>query len=441
MKKKLVLGSMMMITLFACNEDNLEESIPSKVGEGKANLYEYNYDNSELLQISSILLKDNVKDDSRISMRSKGEKTSKELQSLELSYLGLGQEKDSLIVAVKDTKTGNAVILSKDKRTSPVIGYVDNLKSSFIPPQMKFYLSHTADGLKEEAREVMKSNEVSAELKNLDNNIDDYFMDIAKRKAENLRNDMLSRHREREDLNNILRNEDYVYVKGPLLKTQWGQTNSLIQKHYPNEIGVEGCVATAVGQVLNYWGDYVSEINFYNPFGGTYYDKFTTNSMSFPYKKSSTNHRDYEEVQYNISEQIINSSGSDGRGTYVILQSKGKDLRDFIGQHVKGVEVKDYTGLYNMVNSDEYYVTKSIDNGRPAIVSGDRHAWVCDGVVKVRVKRGVWPFRWTEHKYYIHMNWGWDGYGDGWFFSNGSDTYNSTGNGYKEIYSMLSIAP
>lgn len=48
--------------------------------------------------------------------------------------------------------------------------------------------------------------------------------------------------------------------------------------------------------------------------------------------------------------------------------------------------------------------------------------------------------KWTEHKFYIHMNWGWDGSGNGWFFNNGNDRYKSLA-GNKEIFGMLSIAP
>ncbi|MGQ2108043.1 C10 family peptidase [Ornithobacterium rhinotracheale] len=444
MKRKIILSSAVLIGLLSCNENILEDTIPSKLEESKVSLksYKYNYKDKELLEISSLLLKEDVVPEGNpMAMRNSEQDESERLRDLKLSYLGLGQEKDSLIVAVQNMQTGSAVILSKDKRIDPILGYVDNYNSTFIPPQMKFYLSSTADALSEEIDEAMKSPEISAKLKNLEGNIDAYFTDLAKQKAEIIRANISKKAvRESRSLDDIMRHENVAYVKGPYLKTKWNQKNSFILKTHSNEIGVEGCVTTAVGQVLNYWGDYVSEINFSNPFGGSYYDKFTKKSFSYPFKNNDLEHKTYEEILFNISEQITTSHGNTGRGSRVIDQEPNKkDLRNFIRDHVKGVKIEDYTGYFNIRRPDEYYVVESIQKGFPAIVSGDGHAWVCDGIVCIRVKRGF-IIKWTEHKYYIHMNWGWRGNGDGWFFNNGNDEYKSL-RGNKEIFAMLSIAP
>ncbi|MCK0202926.1 hypothetical protein MWN41_07850, partial [Ornithobacterium rhinotracheale] len=56
-----------------------------------------------------------------------------------------------------------------------------------------------------------------------------------------------------------------------------------------------------------------------------------------------------------------------------------------------------------------------------------------------RVKRGFIA-KWTEHKFYIHMNWGWGGQGNGWFFYNGKNEYDST-NGNMGITKIIHISP
>ncbi|MGQ1929458.1 C10 family peptidase [Ornithobacterium rhinotracheale] len=453
MKKKIILSSAVLIGLLACNENNLEESVSPKLEEPKVSLksYEYNYKDRELLEISSLLLKEeDYSEGSPTARMISSQDNSERIRDLELSYLGLGQEKDSLIVAVHNIQTGNAVILSKDKRTDPILGYVDDYNATFIPPEMKFYLSSTADALSEEIDEAMKSPEISAKLKGLDGNINAYFTDLAKQKAENIRKSIFARQatRERRSLDDIMRHENVAYVKGPYIQTEWRQRNSFIKKYHPNEKGVEGRTVTAIGQILNYYGDYVSEIHFGNPFGGRYYDKFTKKSFSYPFKNSSLDHEDYEEILFNISEQITRGHDS-GRSAIVTNPVPfTRDLRTFIEKHVKGVRIDDESGLFNVRRPDEHYIIKAIKEGYPAIAGGSEpwyngyrkgHAWVCDGVVCVRVKRGF-IVKWTEHKYYIHMNWGWGGDGNGWFFNNGNDRY-KTSDANREILVMFSVAP
>lgn len=118
MKREIILISAVLIGLLACNENNLEDTIPSKLEEPKVSLksYEYNYKDRELLEISSLLLKEeDYSEGSPTARMISSQDNSERIRDLELSYLGLGQEKDSLIVAVHNIQTGNAVILLRIK--------------------------------------------------------------------------------------------------------------------------------------------------------------------------------------------------------------------------------------------------------------------------------------------------------------------------------------
>lgn len=102
-----------------------------------------------------------------------------------------------------------------------------------------------------------------------------------------------------------------------------GQSNKFIKEDsvYSKE-GVpyaEGCVTTALGQVLKYWDKDVKRITFGKPFGGVYYDKFTAKSFDYPYLKGDNNFekKDYQEIQFNISKQITTKANG---GVGLLLQ-------------------------------------------------------------------------------------------------------------------------
>lgn len=460
--------SALLIFMTSCSESSKEELLinrnttTKKKGESKK--YPYNYKKNELLKISSILLSEPSDENFKRLSRSKypignnGDNNDINLNNFELSSLNLGNEKDNLLVAVKDKGTQAAVILSKDKRNFPIIGYIENYDPNNIPPQMSYFLSEKADNMTLETNDLMKTEGVEGKLDKIDVEVNQYLSKVVETKLKNHNKGgmILRRKRTSTTFAAIFRNHNVANFTLPLIRTQWDQTNTFIRNTPPynseNLRNVEGCVTTAVGQVLNYWGNHVRRINFVKPFGGSYYNRFTRSSITFPYRNNSLNKDDYMEVQFNISQQITRSHGASGRSSYTV-HHLSKDLRTFIRNHVLGVKVVDYTGYTNIINSDEHYVIKSIRKNRPAIVSGGsghgRHAWVADGVVTIRVRRGFWFVKWTSHRHFIHMNWGWGATNggwllDNWYYNNGSDSYRpvqDTRGRFYEIFTMISVAP
>ena len=198
----------------------------------------------------------------------------------------------------------------------------------------------------------------------------------------------------------------------PLLTTTWNQScyyNELCPEDddapngYCGHVPV-GCVALAMAQVMKYW-DYPvtgngSHSYYASPYGWQSADfgNTTYNWDAMPNSLSSSN-LDVATLLYHCAVSVNMQFGPNGSGAYT-----GDAL----------------TALENYFNYDpagQYYFKSSftdvvwedmlrdeLDFGRPVIYRGQDsggHAWVCDG--------------YTADDYF-HMNWGWGGYANGYFY-------------------------
>ena len=218
----------------------------------------------------------------------------------------------------------------------------------------------------------------------------------------------------------------YVTLKAsghvdPLCKTKWGQDpyyNDMCP--YDNtykERTVTGCPATAMAQIMKYW-EYPTKgfgYHSYNHrkygslsayFGNTYYDW-----DAMPNEVNSTNDA-VALLMYHCGvavEMNYDVAANGGSGSYVkkslILPPKEQTCEyafpTYFG-YDSGIEGKSRT--FYSDKKWKQLLKDELDNGRPVQYagrsSGGGHTWVCDGY---------------DENGYFHMNWGWQGYCDGYY--------------------------
>lgn len=83
-------------------------------------------------------------------------------------------------------------------------------------------------------------------------------------------------------------------------------------------------------------------------------------------------------------------------------------------------------------NYNDQVVKSNVAEGRPVILSGSNgsvgHMWVCDGYKSIKYEFNNCT---GNTNLYLHMNWGWGGYGNGFFAYNDfniSDTHDNINN-------------
>ena len=191
---------------------------------------------------------------------------------------------------------------------------------------------------------------------------------------------------------------DYKYTTvGPLLKTRWGQKeeyNDFIQKQNRNKDYCVGCVGIAVGQTLAYL-----RLNKMRYQGITYLWDWDAMTSSPDIKNlDSWGKQSVQRFLWIVAEELDTDYGKNSSTSSI--RKADRLLDDF------------YNTDRRNYNVDK--VKNSINNKKPVIMRGapkgssSGHCWVVDGYQKVTYKN-------TSVTEYLHHNWGWYGYNNGWF--------------------------
>lgn len=282
-----------------------------------------------------------------------------------------------------------------------------------------------------------------------------YWLDGYEKQIEEIRENKLSANRETtQKWDDLLygKNVRAVGGKGPLVSAKWNQ-RPYYNIYCPSETPV-GCVAVAMGQIMNYWKYPLkgSGSNSYNTknygtlsadFANTIYDwSIIPDSLKAGINASYTNPPDAQKelakLLFHLGVSVEMEYSPDGSGAYTFFQkwyhynvnySAQTALNKFFGYDydMKGVTRK---GL-----SDSEWLSlliKEIDEGRPVIYDGvdpndktSAHAFICDGY---------------DNYDKLHFNWGWGGSGDGYFLANNlADGGSFNFNNDQEI--LIGIAP
>lgn len=188
---------------------------------------------------------------------------------------------------------------------------------------------------------------------------------------------------------------------GPLLTSTWDQGTGY-NYSCPAATGgqcdkaLTGCVATAIGQIARFW----------HSSRGAYFD-------------------------YSIMEDAVANTCSPSTGdqeTARLLRRSGDAVGMSWGASSSGAVTSNapsaFSGLFGYSNGgsysgnlDTYRLQGELYNGRPFLMRGEgtgSHCWVVDGCVHCGFSLGAGlPASTWE---YYHMNWGWGGYCNGWYY-------------------------
>lgn len=278
------------------------------------------------------------------------------------------------------------VIVSADDRCTPILGY--SARGLFQP-------------------ELMPVNMMSW--------LEEYSEDIAQGIAQNYPEDKEMLREWDELLNGKFTYPTATKDDSYLVQSTWEQGYGY-NKYCPSFDGhnaVVGCVATAMSQIIRYWG--VPTRGFgRKSYSHTYYGQLAVDFDTTEYDFSlMPDHVGYY-ADDNVIDQVSrlcyhcgvvvnmnyeNPTYTEGSGAQTSKVVDG--LMHFgytVAQCVTRVQVNDDTQWTNMIRNE-------IDNGRPIEYSGHSdsygHAFVLDG------------YKANNNRY--HFNWGWGGYADGFY--------------------------
>jgi len=198
---------------------------------------------------------------------------------------------------------------------------------------------------------------------------------------------------------------------GPLLKTLWSQGDGY-NDGIPSSYGCAsnmngkppiGCVATAMGQIMNFW---------------KFPSNFDWNNMS-----NQSGYGAIPGLLYNVATAVNMNFACSGSGSNMTNATNA--FRNF---GFKNVQLNSY---------NEVQIIYDLESNKPVMLGGSDpnqtagHAWVCDGyqqTIYEWIHNPNTPYQNIDHVYstaMFHMNWGW-----------GSEYYN----GYYASYNFNSAA-
>lgn len=207
-------------------------------------------------------------------------------------------------------------------------------------------------------------------------------------------------------------------TRGNKLPCKWNQDpapyNSLLQSDEDGGPTHAGCVATAVAQIMYYWGHNYT-------YDGYYFD--------WDLMRQHISTSDPEMEAYDMISNLFLKLGlpENLNMTYGIYGESGSHASDYnvprtfenFGFTSGGsIESYDYDEIYNIISARPVYVSAYDD------LLGQRgHAWVIDEVLTRRRIRythveGVGITQQdTEYQHLVHCNFGWNGKSNGYYYS------------------------
>jgi len=211
--------------------------------------------------------------------------------------------------------------------------------------------------------------------------------------------------------------DSIVGMVGPLLQTRWGQGypynwlcpyNTSAYNYTGNYYDPTGCVATAMAQIMYYW-QYPTSYNW----------------AAMPLIKTS-----YTTTGGNAVSQLMSDIGGSVSMAYTPSESTAPAINaPYCLLHGFGYSTDiSFESNYDSSNASDYSkILNNLDIGWPVLLSGDDgttgHEWVCDGFEEIESTFDCDPLSAADYLLF-DMNWGGDGYGDGWYTYNYWNFYN-----------------
>jgi hypothetical protein len=299
---------------------------------------------------------------------SKEEKTSKKIKSID----EISDELGDIVYYIINYEQGGFVILSADNRLYPFLAFSETNTFPVNADNYNAGLENWLDKTKRLVQEVRKSNSLQKqEIKKIWNELDGIRPPDPDPDPD-----------PEDDCENI------YTIKGPFLTTKWNQDGNY-NDSIPfggcdfGEEAFVGCVAVAGAQVMRFH-EYPNNYNWSNMLDAT-----ATSETCLLLKDVG--------VAVDMDWGCTGSSALTADLATALVNSFG----------------------YNSANYssfNRYTVTYELDRGRPVILRGvdlnysSGHAWVCDGYLRSY-------FCVSGASYLsLHMNWGWGGDQDGYYY-------------------------
>ena len=287
------------------------------------------------------------------------------------------ESKDTLYFVLNDTINRGFVIVAADKRSWPILGYSleKNFDKSNQPPA---FIDWMENRRKEIA--IIKKNNLTA-------------------------SDNIAQQWER--LSSVNYSEETTTV-GPLIQTTWDQGcyyNSLcpFDSNGPCDHVLTGCVATAMAQIMKYWN----------------YPEYGTGSHSYVNSPYGTLTANFSATTYQWAQMPNNVTAQNDAVATLMFHCGVAVNMDYGANSSSAVQEKNALVNYFGYSPNAQHVYKSsysstdwvnlmkfeLDSHRPIWYGGygsyGGHAFICDGY---------------QNSDYFHINWGWSGYQDGYFY-------------------------
>ena len=202
---------------------------------------------------------------------------------------------------------------------------------------------------------------------------------------------------------------------GPLIATNWGQGcgyNDLVPDigcSYCGNRPPTGCVATAMAQVIAYW-------------------QYPTGTYNYSAMQPNWGEVNTQMLMRDAGQRLLMQYGCSGSHppveTYLFNWHLNTPTYEYIIEAFKNgggygftygnANGQDYSHIdnYGMVQTDIFAYKPIIFTGN---TNDEGHCWVCDGACTTDYQWCVDGTLQGESTLSFHMNWGWDGYCNGWF--------------------------
>lgn len=222
---------------------------------------------------------------------------------------------------------------------------------------------------------------------------------------------------------------------------RWGQGapyNNKVPYVCGNSKAPAGCVAVAIAQIMAYW-KYPSSYN---------WSILTSSPTISAYSLEDEQRRsEVSKLIADIGSKVHMQYGCNGSGSNIVYANEA--LQNY-GYNTSYYSDFSYDQLTNYIVKNGPTYIRGIDSQ-----TGEGHAWVADalyaatGLVTfnhhcylngkdVHSDVFAFPLSWFDYCRFVHLNWGWDGYSNGWFeyqLSN-DDSKNTYKNDMKVIFNI-----
>ena len=312
------------------------------------------------------------------------------------------KQNDTLIRVININNSG-FVFVSNDKAASPILGYSDEgvFDANNIAPSLKAWLQSYSQKIAE--LHATKSKTVNPKWTSL------------------LSSGSI----------NLKTGEKTV---APFIATKWNQDkwyNSYcpVSSGGPEGRCYTGCVATAMGQIMKYYGypDHgFGSHSYVHPYFGTISADFqdsTYNWANMANSATNANQKYISLILFHCGVSVNMNYSPTGSG------SQSEDVPDAMKNYFHYRNTINYKDRSTMTDADWIFTLKdNLDRHMPVFYSGsdgsEGHAWVCDGY---------------DANDFFHMNWGWGGANNGFCSVDSLDSGNGNFSSSQGI--VVEIAP